>query len=293
MAAQMLPKDRRWATYALYAFCRYADNLVDHPRDRTQRELECEIQSLIDELCTAYRSGESQHPIVQPFVYIAKKHDIPIEYPLDLIKGIEMDVQQTRYETFEDLHLFCYRVAGVVGLMMTHVLGYGSKAAFKYAEKLGIAMQLTNILRDVQEDKEMGRIYLPIEEMKKFGVSEGDILAENMTANLERLMQFQVARADRYYEEAHEGISLLKPGSQFAIYAASRIYRGILRKIEAQNCNPFLGRVFVPRKNKIGILIQEFIRTWIRIASDSTRMPKDAQFESREHEPVKKLTHDF
>jgi len=261
ISARMLPRERRWATYALYGFCRYADNLIDNPRSRTTKELEEEVNSISKELRRAYRTGESEHPILKPFIIVALRYGIPIEYPLELLKGVLMDIKATRYQTFDDLYLFCYRVAGVVGLMMTYVLGYKSCNAFHYAEKLGIAMQLTNILRDIKEDKNMGRIYLPLEELARFGVSEDDIMNERMTPNFRQLMQFQVERAHQYYEQADKGIPMLERKAQFAIYSASKIYQGILRKIEARDYNSFMGRVFVPQMKKFGILVQEIIAT--------------------------------
>jgi len=261
ISARMLPRERRWATFALYGFCRYADNLIDNPRSRTTKELEEEVNFISKELKRAYRTGESEHPILKPFIVVALKYGIPLEYPLDLLKGVLMDIKTTRYQTFDDLYLFCYRVAGVVGLMMTHVLGYKTSKAFHYAEKLGIAMQLTNILRDIKEDKNMGRIYLPQEELARFGVTEEDIMNERMTPNFRRLMQFQVERAHQYYKEADRGIPMLERKAQFAIYSASKIYQGILRKIEARDYNSFLGRVFVSQMKKIGILLQEILLT--------------------------------
>ena len=259
-SAKMLPKEQRWATYALYGFCRHCDNLIDTPRQRTETEIVREIQLLTEELQVAYNTGESQHPIIRAFILVAKSYGIPIEYPLDLLKGVAMDVQQARYKTIDELSLFCYRVAAVVGLMMTHVLGYKDERAFGYAKQLGIAMQLTNILRDIKEDKDMGRIYLPQKDLVRFGVLEQDILEEKVTPQLKELMKFQIERADRYYTEAMPGISLLETESQYAIYSAAKIYRGILRKIEDHNHDPFLSRAFVPSTQKIGILLHEGLR---------------------------------
>lgn len=261
ISARMLPTERRWATFALYGFCRYTDNLIDNPRERSLTDLMDEVDFMKREINRAYRTGESEHPVLQPFIVVAKKYGIPKKYPLELLKGVQMDISKNRYQTFEELHLFAYRVAGVVGLMMTHVLGYKDEAAFKYAEKLGIAMQLTNILRDVKEDKNMDRIYLPQEDMKRFGVSEEDIFSEKMNLKMHKLMRFQIKRAHHYYELADKGIPMLERKAQFAIYASSKIYRGILRKIQAQEMNPFIGRVFVSQLKKVGILIRELIRT--------------------------------
>jgi phytoene synthase len=260
-SARLLPPEKRWATYALYGFCRFADNLVDNPRNRTKQELLDELDYMQREITYAYRSGDSEHPVLKPFTLAALKYNIPVDYPLDLLKGIRMDITENRYHTFKELYLFCYRVAGVVGLMMTHVLGFRSPLAFRYAEKLGIAMQLTNILRDVQEDKEMGRIYLPLNELRQFGIGEEDIMDENNHEKMHAFMKFQISRAHKYYDEAHKGIALLDKNAQFAIYASSKIYRGILHKIEAREFNPFHGRVYVSQKKKIGILLQEIVRT--------------------------------
>lgn len=267
-SARMLPSEQRWATYALYGFCRYCDNLIDVPRRRTKSDLLREIQFVAEELQIAYDTSESEHPVIRAFILVAKSCGIPIAYPLDLLKGVAMDIQGTRYKTFDDLSLFCYRAAAVVGLMMTHVLGYKDDRAFDYAKQLGIAMQLTNILRDIKEDKEMGRIYLPQTELVQFGVSERHIFDEIMAPQLRALMKFQVERAERYYAEAMPGISLLNTDSQYAIYSAAKIYRGILRKIEARDYNPFLGRVFVPSIEKMGILLHEGLRTKVLSAQE-------------------------
>ncbi len=267
-SARMLPREQRWATFALYGFCRHCDNLIDTPRQRTEAEILREVQLLTEELQIAYNTGESQHPIIRTFILVAKAYSIPIAYPLDLLKGVAMDVRQTRYKTFDELSLFCYRVAAVVGLMMTHVLGYKDERAFGYAKQLGIAMQLTNILRDIKEDKEIGRLYIPQTDLTEFGVTEQDIFDEKMTPQLRTLMKFQVERADQYYTEAMPGIPLLKTESQYAIYSAAKIYRGILRKIEECDYNPFLSRVFVPSIQKIKILLHEGLRTKVLSAQE-------------------------
>ncbi len=260
-SACVLPRNERWATFAVYAFCRYSDNLIDNPRERSQQELVQELDMLAEELHTAYRTGESEHPIVRPFIIAARRYGIPLEYPLDLIKGVQMDLTHKHYDTFGELSVFCYRVAAVVGLMMTHVLGYRHDSAFDYAAQMGIAMQLTNILRDISEDKDRGRIYLPREEMQQFGVAIGDIIGERMTPQLRELMKFQAERAHQYYGQAQEGIALLPVNTQFAIYSASKIYRGILHRLELRDYNPFLGRVFVSQSTKVGILLREVLRS--------------------------------
>ena len=257
----LLPPQKRWATFALYGYCRHIDNLTDIPRNRTEKELLRELKFLEDEVHTAFRSGESQHPIIGPFISVASKYHVQKEHALALIEGVRMDTSITRYETFDDLYLFCYRVAGVVGLMMTPVLGEKNPEAMKYAEKLGIAMQLTNILRDIREDKEMNRIYLPLEEIRSFGIDVDHFFEEKMSDNFKKLMMYQIERAHQYYDEADRGIKMLDRDAQFAIYSASRIYRGILRKLELRDYNPFLGRVYVPQVKKAQIVLSEAFKT--------------------------------
>lgn len=269
-SARFLPDDKRWATYALYGFCRFSDNLIDNPRKRSKQQLIGEVACFRRELKLAYRWGESEHPILKPFILVAKKYGIPIEYPLDLLKGVQMDIEKMRYDTFDDLYLFCYRVASVVGLMMTFIMGYNNDQAFAYAEKLGVAMQLTNILRDVKEDRDLGRIYLPLAELQQFGLTEDDVFKENFNEQFRQLMKFQVERADGYYQEASKGIPMLTTASQFAIYSASKIYQGILRKLEQRDYNPFLGRVYVPSGKKFRILAREVLRTKFLLLKEKT-----------------------
>ncbi len=259
-AAKLLPEEKRWATYAVYAFCRYTDNIIDNPRKRTPEELDNEIEILKEELLLAKKYGESEHPAISAFAISAGLFDIPYDYAFDLIKGVKMDTYKDRYETFDDLYLFAYRVASVVGLMMTHILGFKNQETLKYAEELGIAMQLTNILRDVQEDKNRGRIYIPKEDMEKFGITEKDFITENYTDNFRQLMEFEVQRTRDYYNNARKGIEDLDKDSKFSIYAAARIYGDILLKLEKVNYNPFLGRVYVPTAKKFTALMSEYLK---------------------------------
>ena len=256
----LLPRKKRKAVFALYGFCRFADNLVDKPRNRSRDDLINEIQYLGEELKVAYHSGASEHPVLAAFVDVAKQYKIPIEYPCDLFKGLLMDVEHQHYKNFDDLHLFCHRVAGVIGLMMTHILGYTDNKAFDYASKLGIAMQLTNILRDVQEDKNNNRIYLPLEDMEKFNVNEDDILKEKYSSHIKELIKFSANRAHQYYEEALPGVKMLTKECQFAIYSASDIYRYILDEIRRNDYNPFIGRVFTTQTKKIQIILSKYFK---------------------------------
>ncbi|MCB0278613.1 MAG: phytoene/squalene synthase family protein [Calditrichaeota bacterium] len=263
LSARLLPKKTQEATFALYGFCRYADNLIDNPRQRNITELLAEIGYLENEIRIAYRTGESEHPIISAFITTALEYGIPLDQPLELLKGVVMDLQFKVYDDFDKLYMYCYRVAGVVGKMMTYILGYSDETAFTYAEKLGVAMQLTNILRDIEEDIKVDRLYLPLTDLKRFNVTERQIRELKFNYRMQDLIEFQVRRADNYFAQGNAGIGLLQRKSRFAISAASQIYRGILRQIEANGFNPFLGRVFVPRSKKLFILMTEIVRNRI------------------------------
>lgn len=185
-----MPKDKRLATYAVYGFCRFADNIIDSDRKRSNIDLIAELDCFRNELIQAYIHDESQHLVIATFILTAKHFNIPKEEPLELLKGIEMDLTIKHYKTFNDLYLFCYRVASVVGLMMSRIFGIADEKYLLEAEQLGIAMQLTNILRDVKEDKDMGRIYLPEDELDKFNISYKDIINERFDINFKQLMIF-------------------------------------------------------------------------------------------------------
>lgn len=265
VAAKFLPEYRRWATYAVYAFCRHADNIIDNPRNRSKGELTAELNKLRHELELAYRYGESEHPAIKAFIVAAKEFNIPADYAFDLLNGVEMDMEIRRYDNFDELYVFCYRVAAVVGLMMTYVLGFENEETLVYAEKMGIGMQLTNILRDIKEDSEMGRIYLPREEMAQFGISDRQVEKQEFSGEFRELMIFQAERAVSYYRESEPGIRMLNDNSQFAIYAAGKIYGSILDKLKSVGYNPFLGRVYVPLSEKAYILFQELAKRKIRL----------------------------
>jgi phytoene synthase len=185
----------------------------------------------------------------------AARYDVPKALTDELLAGIAMDLTVSRYATFEDLWLYCYRVASVVGLISMHIIGYQEGAA-SYAIKLGIALQLTNILRDVGEDARRGRVYLPQEDLRRFGLSDEDILAGRRDERFRRLMRFEIGCANALYREAWPGIGMLNPDGRLAIAAAAEIYRGILGKIGTNDYDVFTRRAYVPLAEKLLILLQ-------------------------------------
>lgn len=264
-AAKFLPKQKQPAVFAIYAFCRHVDDEIDEGGDRTESAAAMAVDDWRQRLDAVYGSTGSQtgpESIEDPRekaladVFLAwsdmlAEYPVPKKVPLDLIRGVLMDTYKKRYSDFDELYLYCYHVASTVGLMSSEVLGYSDPAALEYAEKLGVAMQLTNILRDVREDAEMGRIYLPAEELGAFGVSEKQIFDGIADGNFRKLMRFQVDRARSLYGEGEKGIGYLSPDSRFTVLLASRIYARILNEIEALDYDVFSKRAHTTKTQKL------------------------------------------
>ncbi len=253
----LMPAGLRRDVFALYGFCRYTDNIGDSPRKRSVDKITQELEHWRDEMRSAYDSGESQNPIMNAFVHVAIEREIPISLPLELIDGVQSDIQTDSYADFNSLRKFCYQVASVVGVMMTHVIGFSDEAAFQHAESLGIAMQLTNILRDINEDWQLHRkIFLPADDLERFGVTREDIANCRITEHFVDLMKFEIARARGYYQDAHRGIELLSKRGRHSIRAAAEIYANILMEIEKQNYDVFSSRPVVPLPGKLAIMVK-------------------------------------
>jgi len=239
-ATRSFPPSMRNATYALYAFFRIPDELVDNPKQDPKQALQHWKTRWQD----AYISRDSDHPVLFATAEVFHLSNIPFEYSEDFLDAMLQDTIVDRYATYADLEKYMHGSAAVVGLMMSHVIGFSDKVALAYAKKLGYAMQLTNFLRDIQEDLETrGRIYLPQEDLRRFQVTEADLHQRRITPSFKRLMRFEIARADTLYEEASRGISLLNRPGRPAVYIASDLYRAILRKIEIANFDIFSRRV--------------------------------------------------
>lgn len=249
-ASRAMARERRNAFYAIYAFCRHTDDLVDdnEGNPRLQRMLISDWRRRFKE---AYAAGHSTDPILNPFVHVMKKYRIPARYPLELIRGVRMDIDKKSYGTFKELRRYCFRVASVVGLMLIHIVGIENiRKAKKYAVKLGIAMQLTNILRDVGEDARMGRVYFPKDELARFGITIQDVLSLRKTAAFIDFLKFQVARARRYYEEAISGLAVMHKDAWRVISLSLVLYREILAVIEENEYEVFGRRAYVNKFRK-------------------------------------------
>lgn len=257
MASGLLPLPKRRAARALYAFCRVSDNLVDAPADQANTQA-----SLLEWRERALGS----HPPVDDLVAIAwadarARYRIPWRYAEQLIDGVTSDLTKARYADFDELAEYCYGVASTVGLMAMHIIGFAGPQAIPYAVKLGVALQLTNILRDVAEDWRFGRVYLPQEELTAFSLDESDIAAGQVTDRWRQFMRFQIERNRRFYDEALPGIALLDRDGRFAIAAAAELYRGILDDIEAHDYDVFSRRAHVSTAAKLGRLPGIWLRS--------------------------------
>lgn len=248
LASSLLPPDKCRAIRALYAFCRVTDDIVDHSADGQAIQLE------------AWRKRTSSAmPPTTDLVAVAwadarHRHQVPERYAEQLIDGVARDLHQKRYATFAELAQYSYGVASTVGLMSMHIIGYAGVHALPYAIKLGVALQLTNILRDVAEDWQNGRLYLPQEELKQFDLSEEDIAAGRLSERWRRFMQFQIERNRHLYHEAWPGVAFLDPDGRFAIAAAADLYKGILDDIEKHNYDVFSRRARLSTIQKLGRL---------------------------------------
>ncbi len=252
----LLPKPQREAIHTVYAFCRCTDDIVDEGTDKEQQAALLKRWRL--ELERSWH-GYSQYPILNQLSQMAHKFRIPVEHFFELIRGMEMDLTRSRYETFDDLRLYCYRVASTVGLMCTEIFGYKNPNSKLYAENLGIAMQLTNILRDIKADAKKGRIYLPRQDMQQFGFSEDDLFAHRYTPEFVRLMEFECARAHQFYTLADSYLSAEDSPRFFAAKIMETIYLHLLRRIERSGYNVFEKKISISRLRKLGVAL----RIWL------------------------------
>ncbi len=267
-----LPQEKRGAMCAIYAFFRYCDDLSDDASsvEAARQNLRC-WRAVLD-AAYADTAGGALLPADQPgaasanamlpaFNDTVRRFKIPKDYFAELIAGTEMDLDVKRYETFEDLYRYCYRVASCVGLSVIHIFGFTDKEAEQHAEWCGIAFQFTNILRDVREDAQMGRIYLPLEDLRRFGVTEEDILSSRPPSAFVDLMRFESQRAHDYYEKSRPLLHMIHADSREALVALMEIYHGLLKKIEHTGFDVFARRVSLPTWKKALIAIKSVLRS--------------------------------
>jgi len=243
LASALLPAPKRRAVRALYAFCRITDDLVD--RERDARRLAAWRHVVLSPATPA------NDPVALAWADARQRHDIPTRYAEQLIDAVAGDLQPPAHRSFDDLAAYGYGVASTVGLMAMHIVGFAGPTAVPYAVRLGVALQITNILRDVGEDLREGRVYLPAEELAAHGLSSEDLARGVVDDRWRRFMAFQIDRNRRLYDEAMPGIALLHRDGRLAIAAAAELYRGILDDIAAHDGDVFRRRAGLGRGAKL------------------------------------------
>jgi phytoene synthase len=249
------PPALRRSVHALYGFVRYPDEIVDNPPPGSDpaRSLEEYRAATLQSM----RSGKSEIPVLHAFADMARRHGMPPEYPLAFLDAMAMDLTRTRYATFEDLTSYTYGSASVVGLMMCCVMGVTDESALRPAHDLGLAMQLTNFWRDMGEDYGRGRIYLPQEDMERFGYTEAQLARGEVNPAFRDLMRFEIARAREFYASADTGMALIPRECRLPVILARRLYAKILDKIEANDYDVFRRRAATSGLEKAAEVIRQ------------------------------------
>ncbi len=253
-----LPPERRRAITALYAFCREVDDVVDECTDvgvaRTQ------LAWWRNQVAAIYDGAPAQHPVAQALAAVIPAFKLPQERLQEIIDGMEMDLTQRRYPDFAALRLYCYRAASVVGLLSAEIFGYRHPDTLKYAENLGLAFQLTNIIRDVGEDARRDRVYLPLDELARYNVSVADIMHARESDGFRQLMEFQIERALGYYREAYALLPAVDRKSQRAGLVMAAIYQTLLAEIRTDGSQVLTQRISLTPLRKLWIAW----KTWIQ-----------------------------
>ena len=245
-----LPPERRRAITALYAYCREVDDVVDECADTGIARTK--LAWWRDEIGKLY-AGSPQHPVTRALAPAITAYGLQQQHMLELIDGMAMDLEYNRYPDFDTLKLYCHHVAGVVGLMSASIFGYTDKQTLEYAPELGLAFQLTNIVRDVGEDARRNRIYLPLDELETFNVAEQDIQAARETASFQKLMTFQIDRALAHYDTAFSKLPAADRKAQIPGVIMAGIYRKLLEEIRDDGCHVLKQRTTLTPLRKLWI----------------------------------------
>ena len=258
-AFRVLPGPQRRAMCAFYAFNRITDDLSDGPGPSAGKraglvEWRRQLQGAV--------AGDYRHPLHAALQHTIRTYAIPLEYLHAVLDGVEMDLDPVRYATFDDLYPYCYRVASAVGLACIHIWGFSDVKAKAYAESAGIALQLTNILRDLKEDAARGRIYLPGEDLDRFGYAEAQLQRGERNDCFRALMRFEVERARGYYRAARPLSALLPPAGRAVFQVMTRTYAGLLDRIERRDYDVFSSRVSLSTWRKLGLALQALPVRW-------------------------------
>jgi 15-cis-phytoene synthase len=270
LAARLFDSETRDAAFFLYGWCRYCDDQVDQAgMEESREQLEQRLRTLAEATRSAFSGAAQEQAVFIAMQYIVRRYSIPAHYALELIEGMAMDARATRYQTFNDLLLYCYRVAGTVGLMMSHVMGLRDEQALKHAADLGMAMQLTNIARDITEDAEMGRIYLPIQWIEEAGMVPEEISAPKNRQKLALVTRRLLREAERYYVSGDAGLWHLSFRSACAVAAARHVYAAIGSLLLLKGSSAWDQRTYVTGPQKMSAILGGMVQV---LASIPARM---------------------
>jgi 15-cis-phytoene synthase len=256
LAARLFDPATRDAAFFLYGWCRYCDDQVDQTAGVDPSELHLRVQELKDKTAAAFTCAPQTEPVFVALQHIVHRYGIPSHYALELIEGMTMDVKVTQYATLKELLLYCYRVAGTVGLMMAHVMGLRHEAALKHAADLGIAMQLTNIARDIVEDAAMGRIYVPSTWLSEAEIAPGEIAAPENRGKLARVALRLLGESERYYRSGDAGLWHLSFRSACAVAAARNVYSEIGALLMKKGSRAWDERTYVTGARKFAVVLR-------------------------------------
>jgi 15-cis-phytoene synthase len=255
----LLEKPQRQAMCAVYAFNRYCDDLSDESSTDDISEKQIRIAQWRTDLDCALAGDYGDHPLWPAFHDTVARYKIPRQYFHEMIDGISSDLKPKQLQTFDELYRYCYQVASVVGLTIIHIFGYQSAEALQLAEKCGVAFQLTNIIRDVREDASLGRVYLPSEDLARFGVTVEQLRSGYEDTGFRKLLHFEAERAQRYFHASAKLSTLIQPKSRASLWALRAIYMRLLNRIKAENYTVLSRRINVPTRTKVALLIQAFV----------------------------------
>ncbi len=256
-ATQFFPKETRNGIYAIYAFARIPDEIVDDPNAKNKQAAIAELEEWRQKWLAAMTLGGSDDDVMNAIVYAFHKYKIPVSEGEAFLKSMFQDEEKNTYKNYAELEDYMYGSAGVIGLMVTRIVGFTSEAAFPFALKLGYAFQLTNFLRDIREDcDDLGRVYMPEDEMVKFGLDRKDIFRHASDERFTAFMKFQIERNRQVYREALPGIKMLHWRGRLAVRVSYVLYKAILNEIERANYDVYSGRVRTNSQQKIALSIK-------------------------------------
>jgi 15-cis-phytoene synthase len=256
-ATQFFPRETQDGIYAVYAFARIPDEIVDDPAKESRAAALAQLNDWREKWLFAMEAGSSDDTVMNAIVHTFHKYKIPAEHGEAFLRSMFMDEERSTYEAYEELEEYMYGSAGVIGLMVTHIVGYSTEAAFSHAIKLGYAFQLTNFLRDIREDyEELGRVYMPQNELKQFGLTNGDISRRVYDDRFIAFMKFQIERNREVYREAVAGIPMLAWRGRLAVRVSYVLYKAILGEVERANYNIYNGRVRTNLSQKVWLSLK-------------------------------------